>query len=188
MEKYQAINQEVFRAKVGSEKDMLRILDRFHPLILSTMEKYCPAIGEREDLIQEGRIGVMEGVRDFDPERGIPFPGYLKSKLKYLYLEEGRKRMGEAPLSLDHPDEDGFALSETVADDMVLEELFIDRENFRELREGMETLTDRQRFVIEAYYLNNLHVSEIAGFLGVSTSTVYNTKRRGLEKLRKFLE
>ncbi|MDO5713851.1 MAG: sigma-70 family RNA polymerase sigma factor, partial [Tissierellia bacterium] len=188
MSKYKEIDQEVRRGKDGSQEDLIRLMERFHPLILSSIEKYCPLIGEREDLIQEGRIVLLEVVKEYDQKLKIPFAGFLKARLRFFYLEKGRELMEEKPLSLDYPGEEGQTLLESLSDGKILEDFFVTMENSKELRMALETLTPRQRFVIEGYYLEHLHISEIAGFMGVSTSTIYNTKRRALEKLREELK
>lgn len=49
-----------------------------------------------------------------------------------------------------------------------------------------EELTERQRELIELYYLEGRSMSEIAKMLGVCPSTVSRTVKRGRERIRKF--
>ena len=51
-----------------------------------------------------------------------------------------------------------------------------------------EELTDRQRELIELYYLENVNMTEIAQRLGLSPSTVSRTLKRGRGRLRKYLK
>ena len=45
-------------------------------LVVMFARKYERAVHNLLDLIQEGSIGLMEGVRNFDPYRGVRFPSY----------------------------------------------------------------------------------------------------------------
>ncbi|MGI5979632.1 MAG: sigma-70 family RNA polymerase sigma factor [Oscillospiraceae bacterium] len=51
-----------------------------------------------------------------------------------------------------------------------------------------EELTDRQRELIELYYLENMNMTEIARRLGISPSTVSRTLKRGRGRLRKYIK
>ena len=51
-----------------------------------------------------------------------------------------------------------------------------------------EELTDRQRELIQLYYLENMNMTKIAGQLGISPSTVSRTLKRGRGRLRKYLK
>ena len=51
-----------------------------------------------------------------------------------------------------------------------------------------EELTDRQRELIELYYLENMNMTEIARRLGISPSTVSRTRKRGRGRLRKYIK
>lgn len=65
------------------------ILEDFKPLLLSLIHKYCFK-GDREDLLQEGREEILKSILDFDGR--VPFPGYLKSRLTFFYLNKMREQ------------------------------------------------------------------------------------------------
>lgn len=51
-----------------------------------------------------------------------------------------------------------------------------------------EELTSRQRELIFLYYIEEKNMTEIAGSLGISPSTVSRTLKRGRSRLRKYLK
>ena len=51
-----------------------------------------------------------------------------------------------------------------------------------------EELTDRQRELIEMYYLKGMSMTEIAHTLGLSPSTVSRTLKRGRERISKHFK
>lgn len=57
------------------------------------------------------------------------------------------------------------------------------------VREAMsEELTDRQRELIEMYYLQGMSMTEIAATLDLDPSTVSRTLKRGRERIRKYFK
>ena len=51
-----------------------------------------------------------------------------------------------------------------------------------------DELTDRQRELINLYYLENMNMTEVAQSLEISPSTVSRTLKRGRGRLRKYLK
>ena len=51
-----------------------------------------------------------------------------------------------------------------------------------------EELTDRQREMVNLYYLEQMSMTEIASLLGLSPSTVSRTVKRGTVRLKRYLK
>jgi len=51
-----------------------------------------------------------------------------------------------------------------------------------------EELTNRQRELIDLYYLEQMSMTEIAQSLGISPSTVSRTLKRGKGRLKKYIK
>lgn len=52
------------------------VLERFGWLVLLIVAKWAPHPAMRDDLVQEGRIGLWKAARKFDPSRGVKFVSY----------------------------------------------------------------------------------------------------------------
>lgn len=65
------------RAREGDQAARAELLDRLLPLIASVARTYrtSPAI-QRDELLQEGAVGVLRALARYDPGRGVPFWGY----------------------------------------------------------------------------------------------------------------
>ncbi len=61
-------------------------------------------------------------------------------------------------------------------------------EDKSEIKKALSKLTDRQREVIIAYYIEGLSINDIAKRLGITYRTVVNTKTRALEIMRQQLK
>ena len=139
-----------------------------------------------EDLIQEGRLMILQSVGDYREDFSVPFLGYIKSKLKFLYLGKNRTRM---TLSLNTPvGEDGEAHVDLLEDDFQLEEDYLDREMSSEMLEMVKRLPARERQVIQGFYLEDLSIGDISKRYGITYRTVINTKMRALKRMRREME
>ncbi|MGZ4269174.1 MAG: sigma-70 family RNA polymerase sigma factor [Solirubrobacteraceae bacterium] len=61
----------------GGEADRARLLDAYMPLIARVAQRYRHAAGiDREELLQEGVVGVLRALDRYDPRAGTPFWAY----------------------------------------------------------------------------------------------------------------
>lgn len=187
--KYEEFDDNLQLALTGDEDAKQRILDNLKPLIKSSIRRYCPIYEEYEDLYSDGIIVVLECLETFDRKRS--FLKYVKSYLKYFYFETFRylKKYQSVDISKSRDcedDLDGDFLSQ-ISDDYILEDEFIKKENLEILTTAIGLLTDRQREILSLYYFQNLSLSEISEYLGISRWTVVNLKRNAVNNLRRFL-
>jgi len=62
--------------KHGDPKDAYRLVTANLRLVVKIANEFARASKNLLDLIQEGNVGLMEAVKNFDPYRGIRFPSY----------------------------------------------------------------------------------------------------------------
>ncbi len=184
---YKELNDLLAKAKNGDVSSGEEIVERVQGLIFNSIQRYYNDRNEYEDLIQEGNLVVLQAIVDFDESRGVYFLGYLKTMLKYTYLN---KHKNKRHLSLnvavgDDAESQWIDMLES-DDDSILDQLLI-IEEASELKDALEKLTDRQREVVIAYYLERLSINDISKRLGITYRTVVNTKTRALEKLKDSL-
>lgn len=184
---YKELNDLLEKAKNGDKKSTGEILNRVQGLIFNSIQRYYNKRNEYEDLVQEGNLVVLEAIKDFDQSKGVFFLGYLKTMLKYTYLNKHKIRHH---LSLNVPlgeDGDNDWLDLLESDEISCIDKLIKIEEVAELKDTLEKLTDRQRQVIVAFYLQGLSINDISKSLGITYRTVVNTKTRALEILREFI-
>jgi RNA polymerase sigma factor (sigma-70 family) len=67
----------VVAAKRGGPRERERLVESSFPLIASIARLYRRSTGvDREELMQEGVVGLLRALERFDPERGVPFWAY----------------------------------------------------------------------------------------------------------------
>lgn len=67
-------DDEMIRGALKGDKERtVDLLESLEPLIISSIRKYYYRPNEFEDLMQDGRVKVLECLEDFDPTRGVHF-------------------------------------------------------------------------------------------------------------------
>jgi RNA polymerase primary sigma factor len=66
----------VARAHAGDAAAKARLVEAFMPLISSVARTYRSGHVQRQELLQEGVVGLLRALEGFDPERGAPFWAY----------------------------------------------------------------------------------------------------------------
>ncbi len=164
---------------------------RYSRLVRACARPYFLAGGDREDLIQEGMIGLLSAVRGFDPNREAVFRTYaetcIQNRLRSAVRNASRGK--HSPLnqsvSLDAPlfDEENepypYGIEPSAAKNP--EDALIDREE-REGRMEMlrETLSTFEKTVLDLY-LDGLSYEEIAFQVGKPRKAVDN----GIQRIRR---
>ena len=174
--------------KIIENKDIKNvdvIVKKYHPLIVSSINRYYNKPHEFEELYDEGVLEICEALRDYDVKRNDSFGGYLKSRLYFFYISKNKEKES---MSLDEPiGEDDLTLMDTLMDPSNIEEDFEEREEYKALYKGIRSLTHRQRNVILDFYIKKESISDIAKKYGVKYRTVVNTKTMALQKIKKYL-
>lgn len=184
---YKELDELVLKAKAGDINSKEEILNRLQGLIFNSIQRYYNNKNEYEDLIQEGNKVILESIDSYDSDRGVYFLGYIKTMLKYTYLNMHNKKQ---TLSLNVPvGDDGenelMDLLESDVDGPL--DMFLKLENHMEVRYALSILTDRQREVIVLFYCERLPIGDIAKRLGITYRTVVNTKTRAVERISEVL-
>jgi RNA polymerase sporulation-specific sigma factor len=171
----------------GIEECKVRLLEMVDPLIKSSIKKYYYGGTDRDDLISEGKLKVLECLDSFDRSKGVYFLGYVKAQLRYLYLNLGKSKEFEVSLNSTIDLGDGkVELLDTLVDESVdVEGDFVKDCEFQNLKEALSGLTDREIQVLKMYYFENMGMKDIAKELDLAYRTVVNTKVNGVEKMRK---
>lgn len=181
---YEELNELLLRARIGEVKSKEKILNELTPLIISSIRRYYNKFSDYEDLIQEGRIVILDCINSFDESKGTYFLGYVKTMLKFYYLNKHKEKITTSlneKVGNDEEEELIDLLKSEVNDPL---ELLVKLEERNLLVQALSNLTLRQREIIIDFYYDNLTIGEISKKFGISYRTVVNTKTAALNKLR----
>jgi RNA polymerase sporulation-specific sigma factor len=96
------------KAIKGDAKSISAIVEQYTPLVHKIVSKYAfmAPRHSREDLVQEGLIGVVKALRTFEPERGYQFMTWVYPQVRGAVSGFARRenKNPKYPLSLEQSD------------------------------------------------------------------------------------
>ncbi len=186
----------------GAEGDMVdHIMNKYKDLVRRKAASMYILGADRDDLIQEGMIGLFKAVRDYDCGRDAAFSTFAElciSRQMYSAIK-ALNRKKHAPLnsyiSIYASREDSEEGVETPLEDIleanpndVPEKYVIDKENLQDLEEEIDReLSDLERQVLDLY-ITGMSVKEISAVLGRDEKSTDNAMQRIRNKLKKYLK
>jgi RNA polymerase sporulation-specific sigma factor len=182
---YKELDDLLAKARKGDTKSTQLIIEKLNPLIISSIRRYYNKIMDYDDLIQEGRLVVLECIKDYDESKGVYFLGYVKIKLKFLYLNKHKEKITLSLNTSIGEDEDQELIDVLESEDGEILEEILKTEELEEIRYALASLTERQREVIIYFYFEGYSIPEIAKRMGVTYRTIVNTKTNALEKMKR---
>jgi len=184
------------------------LIERYSPLaarVARGMNVPVGAVAGRDDLESAARIGLIDAVDRFQPERGVPFEGYATVRIRGAVLDEVRRvdELGRADrrrqrraaaqgeegtylgtVSLDELIDGGYrggAAQDEVAERYDAEDLLW------RVRSAMACLPKRQHEVLERYYGDALTLREAGLRMGISEARACQLHGRAIQNLRREL-
>ena len=199
---FEALTDEeiVLDAKDNDNEDALvYLINKYRNFVRAKARSYFLIGAEREDIIQEGMIGLYKAIRDFRNDKLSSFRAFAELCVtrQIITAIKTATRQKHIPLnsyvSLNKPiyDEDSDrtlldVLSGTKISDP--EELVITREEFIDIEEKMgEILSDLEWKVLMSY-LDGKSYQEIAVELTRHVKSIDNALQRVKRKLERYLD
>lgn len=190
----------VKRVRDGDERCLEMLLSRYRNFARSKARSYFLAGSDKEDVVQEGMIGLFKAIRDFDLSQDTPFRAFAELCISRQILTaiKTANRQKHQPLnssvSLDAPaygDEKGES---SVGDNLVAStladpaELVISAQEIEAIRDSMrDNLTELEGDVLRLY-MDGKSYEEIAGALGNHVKSIDNALQRIKRKLQRHLD
>ena len=189
----------VLKASKGDKIALEYIIKKYKNFVKAKAKSYFLIGADKEDIIQEGMIGLYKAVRDFDASKTNSFKGFADIWItrQIITAIKTATRQKHIPLnsyiSLNKPvydEESERTLLDIIATSIVTdpEELIISKEELKHIESKMnELLSDLELQVVE-YYLNGKSYQYIADKLKRDVKSIDNALQRVKRKLEKHLE
>ena len=175
------------------------LINKYKNFVRAKARSYFLIGADREDIVQEGMIGLYKSIRDFRGDKLTSFKAFAELCItrQIITAIKTATRQKHIPLnsyvSLDKPiyDEDSDrTLLDVICGTKVTdpEELFINREEFDDIEGKMsEILSDLERQVL-MLYLDGRSYQQIAVELKRHVKSIDNALQRVKRKLERYLE
>ena len=167
--------------------------------VANVAQKYQGLGLSYSDLIAEGNVGLIKALKKFDASKGNKMISYSVWWIRQTILEAIEKRNGlegeELPCDTeqqDFLDDDSInVIPRTINDDFIISDTnteFQIEEQKKAVSLLIDTLNERERFIITKYYgLDNEKpktLEEIGNILGLTKERVRQINEKSLKKLR----
>jgi len=164
------------RLAQGDQEAREELILAYRPMVFWLARR----LGNRayQDVVQEGMLGLLEAVDNFDPSRGHRFSTYAYYRIRGRMINFLSRVEGSSPIPVE---------------DQVLEELGPWEDGFSRLDWTMDlqlalgALSEREADVVRSLVLEDVSARELAEEKGLDVSYIHKIRRRALAKLREVL-
>ncbi|WP_270578174.1 RNA polymerase sporulation sigma factor SigH [Caldibacillus thermoamylovorans] len=183
----------------GDSEALDFLIHKYRQFVRAKARSYFLIGADREDIVQEGMIGLFKAIRDYKDDKSSSFKAFAELCItrQIITAIKTATRQKHIPLnsyvSLDKPvydEESDRTLMDMLTETKSLdpEELIINQEEFDHIEIKMaELLSDLEREVL-ALYLDGQSYQEISGELNRHVKSIDNALQRVKRKLEKYLE
>jgi RNA polymerase sporulation-specific sigma factor len=183
----------------GESEALDYLIQKYRNFVRAKARSYFLIGADREDIVQEGMIGLYKAIRDYKEDKLTSFKAFAELCItrQIITAIKTATRQKHIPLnsyiSLDKPiydEESDRTLMDVLTGAKILnpEELIINREKYVNIEGKItELLSDLERKVL-ALYLDGQSYQEISGELNRHVKSIDNALQRVKRKLERYLE
>ena len=175
------------------------LIDKYKNFVRAKARSYFLIGADKEDIIQEGMIGLYKAIRDFRADKLSSFRAFAELCItrQIITAIKTATRQKHIPLnsyiSLNKPiyDEDSDrTLLDVISGTRITdpEELVISREEFDNIEAKMSEILSSLEWKVLMFYLEGKSYQEIANDLGRHVKSIDNALQRVKHKLERYLE
>lgn len=186
-------------AREGDEVAQEYLINKYRNFVRAKARSYFLIGADREDIIQEGMIGLYKAIRDFRADKLASFRAFAELCItrQIITAIKTATRQKHIPLnsyvSLNKPiydEESDRTLMDIISGSKVTdpEELVISREEFIDIEGKMSEFLSELEWKVLMFYLEGKSYQEIADELSRHVKSIDNALQRVKRKLERYLE
>jgi RNA polymerase sporulation-specific sigma factor len=201
MQDYAEMNDEflvqLFQDGDGEASEFL--MRKYRSFVRAKASRYFLIGGEREDIVQEGMIGLYKAIRDFRVDKLSSFKAFAELCItrQIITAVKSATRQKHGPLnsyvSLNKPiyeEESNHTLMDVITGPTNMDpiQMLIDQEKASDLERKMsEKLSDLEKRVLELHIAGHSYV-EISQNVNTHVKSIDNALQRIKRKMERYLE
>jgi RNA polymerase sporulation-specific sigma factor len=193
------VDEEIIKeAKAGDDAALEYLINKYKKFVRAKARTYFLIGADREDIIQEGMIGLYKAIRDFRGDKLSSFRAFAELCItrQIITAIKTATRQKHLPLnsyiSLNKPifdEESDRTLLDIINEENVSdpEEVMISREEFAGIELKMNEILSNLEWEVLSQYLQGRSYQEIAQELNRHVKSIDNALQRVKRKLEKHL-
>ncbi|AEF16373.1 MULTISPECIES: RNA polymerase sporulation sigma factor SigH [Thermoanaerobacterium] len=189
----------VEEAQRGNEAALEFIIDKYYSFVKAKARSYFLVGADKEDIVQEGMIGLYKAIRDFKSDKLSSFKAFAELCItrQMITAIKTATRQKHIPLnsyvSLNKPifeEESDRTLMDVVSSECISdpEELIINREEYVNIENKIGEMLSDLEWEVLISYLDGKSYQEIAVELRRHVKSIDNALQRVKRKLERYLE
>lgn len=194
------LDEEVIEdARAGNNTALEYLINKYKSFVRAKARTYFLIGADREDIIQEGMIGLYKAIRDFREDKLSSFRAFAELCItrQIITAIKTATRQKHIPLnsyvSLNKPifdEESDRTLMDVISEESISdpEEMMINREEFSGIELKMGEILSELEWEVLSLYLQGRSYQEIAEDLDRHVKSIDNALQRVKRKLEKYLE
>jgi RNA polymerase sporulation-specific sigma factor len=194
------LDEEIIEdARSGDNIALEHMINKYKSFVRAKARTYFLIGADREDIIQEGMIGLYKAIRDFRGDKLSSFRAFAELCItrQIITAIKTATRQKHIPLnsyvSLNKPifdEESDRTLMDVICEDSMTdpEEMIINREEFNSIEAKMGEILSGLEWEVLSLYLQGRSYQEIAEELDRHVKSIDNALQRVKRKLEKYLE
>lgn len=168
-----------------------RLIEQYQPLVFKIVMQLRPAEMVLLDVIQEGTVGLIEAVENFDHTWKVAFSLFsmhrIRGRILNYLASEGNLRC----VYIDSPvtAEDTAVTFKDILPDTAAE-IAVQAEQYylsEQLKAALKRLPAKEQLVLNGMYLEEIDPRQLAEKLNISATHVYRLQKQGIRRIRGML-
>lgn len=167
-----------------------RLIEHYQPLVFKVATSWRMSEPAMMDIIQEGTVGLIEAVENYDYSRGVAFSLYATHRIRGRMLNFMEKEGRHEKVSLGEQQSEEYiaAMGESLfADELPVAEQAEHNYLVAQVRNAMERLPAKEQLVLNSVYLEDCDPKQLATTLNMSLSHIYRLQKQGIRRVRGML-
>jgi len=162
------------RCRAGDMTARESLIVAYRPLVFWLTKKLKVFPSLRQDIVQEGMLGLIGAVDRFDPGRDLRFSTYAYHRIRGQMINLLERTERRVPI----PVED---------DRLFVEDTDFSDDEWLDVAESIARLQGREASVVSALFFEGKHPLEVADEQEMDVSHVYRLRRSAVAKIRGWL-
>lgn len=173
------------QAKIGNEQAIEQIVSQYKGLIRSYANKFFLVGGDKDDLLQEGMLGLFFAITNYDENKGS-FPAFVKLCVLRQILDAVRSDKGVKNMALSNSvDIEEFKDREDCCATPL--ENLIEKEYFNKLIGLINTVLTPSEKIVLTLFSEGFSYDDIMLKTGKSYKSIDGALQRARKKLQNYL-
>ena len=200
-QKFEGITEEnvVILAKSGDRKAEEHIIKKYKNFVRAKARSYYLIGADKEDIIQEGMIGLFKAIRDYDTEKAASFKVFAELCItrQMITAIKTATRQKHKPLnsyvSLNKPvfdEESDRTLLDMISGEKITnpEDLMISKEEMNLMELLIEENLSSFEMEVLNFYLQGKTYNDITGLIDKPIKSIDNALQRIKRKLERYIQ